>query len=103
MATFRATIKGNRGEASRLGHSEINADVNGWNIGARVHAWREPTGRIVIKVVATGGSNGGSFGDDLLGFITTDGKGGRKIIKEYSELNELLADEIIQARAKKDL
>ncbi len=37
MARFRATIQGTRGAASRLGHRELTANVNGWRAGIRVH------------------------------------------------------------------
>lgn len=61
MAQFRATIKGNRGTASRLGtkKSGITARINGWNIGARVDILHdEKTGKDKIYIYATSGSNG---------------------------------------------
>lgn len=62
MARFRATIKGNRGEASRLGTagSGITARVNGWNEGIRVEAVpnTEFPERDYFAVYITGGSNG---------------------------------------------
>lgn len=57
MAHFRATIKGARGEASRLGHKEITAAVNGWDIGVRVYGSKSHSGDI-FSIYATGGSNG---------------------------------------------
>ena len=59
MAQFRATIKGTRGEASRLGskNSGIRADVNGWNSGIKVLGY-EYQGQDVFEVWKTGGSNG---------------------------------------------
>ena len=59
MARFRATIKGQRGEASRLGSSKsgIRADVNGWHLGVRV--WGEVVGgHDVFHVYKTAGSMG---------------------------------------------
>ena len=60
MAQFRATIHGNRGEASRLGtkSSGIRATVNGWNIGLSVEIYVNDAGKDEIQVYQTGGSNG---------------------------------------------
>lgn len=60
MAQFKGTLLGNRGETSRLGSkkSGLLADVNGWNVGVRVHAYYdERTGMDKISVDLTGGSN----------------------------------------------
>lgn len=67
MAQFRATIKGNRGEASRLGtaSSGVLAKINGWNGGVAVVAKHSTQHRHVpqledrFDIYATGGSNGG--------------------------------------------
>ena len=59
MATFRAIVQGNKGEASRLGHREISACVNGWNLGVSVHGFRDNDGKVTFQVSKTGGSNGG--------------------------------------------
>lgn len=58
MAQFRATIKGQRGEASRLGskQSGIVAEVNGWNKGIKIYASHRD-GKDVFEVYLTGGSN----------------------------------------------
>ena len=59
MATFRAVVKGNRGSASRLGHSNIKAEINGWNIGVKVYGWKDKkTGEIHFDIYKTGGSKG---------------------------------------------
>lgn len=60
MAHFRATIRGQRGEASRLGgaKSGLTANVNGWDIGVRVEAEVTKGGKDVLYVTVTGGSNG---------------------------------------------
>ncbi len=67
MARFRGTTKGNRGEASRLGHTNLTSSADGWDVGARLHAQPAPPwladgaagGRLdVIYVTATNGSNG---------------------------------------------
>lgn len=59
MAQFRATIKGQRGEASRLGskNSGLRAYVNGWDSGVLVEA-ENRDGRDIFYVYTTGGSNG---------------------------------------------
>jgi len=59
MAQYIANIRGQRGEASRLGSktSGIYAHVRGWNVGARVDiSFRD--GKDVVTVWQTGGSNG---------------------------------------------
>ena len=60
MTHFRATIQGNRGEASRLGSkpSGIKATVNGWDIGTSIYAEHsELLQSDLIRVHFTGGSN----------------------------------------------
>ena len=60
MAHFRATAIGQRGEASRLGSksSGMIVNVNGWNVGIRVHAiHNKETGKDELCVWKTGGSN----------------------------------------------
>ena len=63
MAQFRASIRGQRGGASRLGgkSSGISASVNGWRLGVNVSAhYNESTDCDVIAVAINGGSNGGT-------------------------------------------
>jgi len=59
MPRFRATIRGNRGEASRLGSAKsgIKAEVNGWDLGVDVFA-RDEDGEDELHVYMTSGSNG---------------------------------------------
>lgn len=59
MAQFRAIIRGQRGEASRLGskNSGIVAHVDGWNVGVTVRGMVDADGRDVFTIYATGGSN----------------------------------------------
>lgn len=78
MARFRAVIRGQRGEASRLGSklSGISASVNGWNAGVKVNArvsttnaqGREVSDYDVFEIYVTGGSNGG-FSDLHVGTV----------------------------------
>jgi hypothetical protein len=73
MAQFRAIIRGQRGEASRLGSkkSGIQATINGWHCGVRVSATHdEKTGEDRFIVSVTGGSNGAS--PSSLVFTATD-------------------------------
>lgn len=62
MARYRATIKGQRGEVSRLGtkNSQMSATVNGWDIGLDVRILPDPHNQDsdVIFVYLTPGSNG---------------------------------------------
>lgn len=59
MAQFYGSMKGSRGEATRLGtkNSGFDAHIRGWNIGARVYL-RHVDGKDVVSVYKTGGSNG---------------------------------------------
>ncbi len=59
MARFRATIQGQRGEASRLGSPKtgIQARINGWEAGVEVAA-RAVGDTDVFNIFATNGSNG---------------------------------------------
>lgn len=59
MARFRGTIKGQRGEVSRLGNerSGLYATVDGWNSGVIVNAYVHD-GRDYFDIYTTGGSNG---------------------------------------------
>jgi len=70
MAQFRATIKGNRGEASRLGtkKSGLVARINGWDIGVAIYA-RHEKGHDYLDVYQTSGSNGG-YSDLLIASIS---------------------------------
>lgn len=70
MATFRALIKGTKGgTASRLGHQDITAMVNGWNLGVFVHGVRDKHGRVSFEIYKTKGSNGGGIGFELIATI----------------------------------
>ena len=62
MAQYRATVRGSRSSASRLGGktSGIDANVNGWNLGVGVSGnYNED--HDVFVVCITGGSNGGGI------------------------------------------
>ena len=61
MAHFRATIKGTRGKASRLGSKAggLYVTVDGWNSGVNIRAYHdEETGEDVFEIASSGGSNG---------------------------------------------
>lgn len=76
MAQFRATIEGQRGEASRLGSkaSGITARINGWNGGVRVEAAHRD-GKDYFDVYATGGSgHGDQFAAGYLGTVDDEGR-----------------------------
>lgn len=59
MAQFRAVIKGQRGEASRLGSkgSGIVAHIDGWDSGVSVYGSTHEDGGDVFGIYVTGGSN----------------------------------------------
>lgn len=57
MARYLGTIQGSRGEASRLGHRSLVANVNSWHAGLKVEV--EPAlcdGKDTYTVTLTGGS-----------------------------------------------
>lgn len=58
MARFYATIKGNRGEASRMGtkDSGMQGHIRGWNLGARVIMSVDEDGKDICTVTLTSGS-----------------------------------------------
>lgn len=69
MAHFYGLIKGNRGEATRLGtqNSGFDAFANGWDIGARVHLRHDKERDCdVITIYKTGGSNGQRQHEELV-------------------------------------
>lgn len=70
MARFRAVIRGQRGEASRLGSklSGIKVDIDGWDSGVSVYA-RVQDGSDVFSIYATGGSNAAQL-DKFIGSVT---------------------------------
>lgn len=76
MARFLAAIKGQRGEATRLGSpsSGITARVNGWNVGVNVYGAVDPRDRDTFAIFMTGGSNGGT-GHRPLGLVRLDENG----------------------------
>lgn len=41
MARFRATIQGSRGEASRLGHQDLSANIASWQGAVAVYLFRK--------------------------------------------------------------
>jgi hypothetical protein len=59
MARFIGYIKGQKGEASRLGsaNSGFRATVNGWNSGIEVRAYVDSNGEDVFNIYKTGGTN----------------------------------------------
>lgn len=60
MAQFRATIRGQRGEASRLGSktSGLHVTVNGWTAGITVHCEHTATDDFFSVFLTSGSSYG---------------------------------------------
>ena len=74
MAQFYANIKGNRGEATRMGtkNSGMRGHIRGWNIGGRVEMHHNTeTNTDQVSIYLTTGSIG-SGSDQLLGVWTLD-------------------------------
>jgi hypothetical protein len=81
MARFRGTVRGQRGEASRLGSTNYPPTVtlNGWECGVMVIAGPEDEVKQTadtFRVYMTGGSNGG-HGSTLLGTVWQTKEGPR--------------------------
>ena len=74
MSRFYASIKGNRGEATRQGTKEsgIHGHIRGWNIGVEVRCYVDETGGDICAIYKTGGSSG-SERDELIATV----KGGK--------------------------
>lgn len=66
MARFRGTVKGNRKEVSRSGHSILVTENNGWNQGVEVIAFVKDD-----KDAHTISMNGGSHGRGGARFLGT--------------------------------
>jgi hypothetical protein len=64
MAHFYAEIKGNRGEATRMGTKEsgIRGHIRGWDVGIKVYGSVGEDGEDEFTVYLTPGSNGGKSG-----------------------------------------
>lgn len=73
MARFRGTLQGNRGEASRLGHTGLSARINGWDAGIRVEA-SVIDGRDCFEIYITGGSNA-TTSEKYVGYVQDIGEG----------------------------
>lgn len=58
MANFIGYIQGQRGEASRLGHSSIEAKIATWDHRVRSRLYNDPTGevRLIVTVEAINGT-----------------------------------------------
>lgn len=95
MAQFRAVIKGQRGEASRLGSkvSGIHAEVNGWNSGVSVYGAVHNDGHgeyDAFGIYITGGSNG-AIREQHIGTVLID-VSGKITFRVREDLQERLAN-----------
>jgi hypothetical protein len=72
MAHFYANIRGNRGEATRMGSLEsgIHGHIRGWNVGCLVACYVGDDGKDHVRVTLTSGSYGGH--DRVLGDFTAE-------------------------------
>jgi len=96
MAQFRGTIKGTKGEASRLGDKKdgLTITLSGWNLGVKVEAKHNAiTSKDYFVISVTGGSNGSGCQE-----IATLKEGERKIPMVHNGYVSLLdLDERIRA------
>ena len=70
MARFRGTLKGARGQASRLGSgkSGLAVEANGWKVGVSVYAHENNVdGSDLFDIYLSGGSNGSDI--RAIGFV----------------------------------
>ena len=91
MARFRGTVFGGRGEASRLGHTEIDTACNGWTRGVRVlaRAEYENPDLDTFSIDVDGGSN---YGGRHFRLATIAGDGTISIHNAKGETVMVLAD-----------
>ena len=77
MAQFYASIRGNRGEATRLGtkSSGMQAHIRGWNLGVQVNCFTNSAGEDCFSVALTKGSNGNGAVKHIGNFKESDLKG----------------------------
>ena len=75
MARFLGSVQGSRGEATRLGHSSIEAHPRGWDVGVSVVGMPavDDAERDAFTVRLSGGSNGARRPVDLLELEETAG------------------------------
>lgn len=94
MARFRATIRGARGEASRLGHAStgIKADVNGWESGVSVEAEAVAGNADMFYVYATGGSNGSAR--DLIAAVSRNVISGKIVVVTFDKYSHTQTREV---------
>ncbi len=73
MSRFYASIKGNKGEATRQGSeaSGLDAHIRGWDCGIRITAVVNPDGKDCFRVFKTGGSND-STNTELIAKVTEE-------------------------------
>lgn len=70
MARFYGILNGdNRPEVTRLGHHNIHAAAQGWNVGVRVHEYKNDNGQDVFDIYLTSGSHG-RYGSTRIGSFT---------------------------------
>lgn len=82
MSHFYAEIKGCRGEASRCGSkaSGMWGHIRGWHVGAKVECFHDDkSGKDIVRVHKTTGSNGYGSGELIAEFCQDEGK------NKYSE------------------
>lgn len=73
MARFYGAIQGNRGEATRVGHSSMYGHIRGWRVGGRVSmSIDQQTGEDVCTIELTYGSGNRGYSHTLGVFTASD-------------------------------
>lgn len=81
MAQYKGSLRGNRGEVSRLGSKDsgLRARIGGWNLGVETYVkWSETDQCDIVSIHLTGGSKG-FVADRYLGTYVRDGNGYKEI------------------------
>ena len=75
MSNLYASIQGNRGQATRCGHKNIDGHIRGWHRGIKIiGTHNKDTHEDVFEVHITGGSNGDYLGIGTGLIFTLKGK-----------------------------
>ncbi len=80
MSQFYASIRGNRGEATRMGTKAtgIHGHIRGWDVGVEVHC-RHYDGHDIVEIRGSGGSCGCSQHEFPIATLRELPNGGRSI------------------------
>lgn len=102
MAKLFGSVKGSRGEATRLGSERLVARAQGWDSGVTVEAYADYPDIREYVITENGGSNG-TGGTFLLGKIEQDVASGRVRLALSSALAEALNALLVELNPSVDI